>query len=326
MKPAQIGRTCQHHWDGKTGRIGNGFFGEVFTARITERGDYTGQDVVVVKRVYMKHTQFLEDTNNFARYQQRLQAIFCLTHDNLMKYHKVSVYPQLVGATFEFMMDYYPYGNLRARLDMMKNTRTLLDPAKAVRYSVDLASGLSFLHQNNLTHGDLKPENVLIDCADGRPEKLLISDLDGIVTILRGAISSLSNGHWRTSMRYMSPEMLDAFTPAAQHDVWSAIPAAKTDVWSAGCIALDLIRCITGDHQELLRNPVTGQVMGQERRLSTMAFLVAVSVHHCIPVINAPPPVPPLLAECVRRCLQVDINDRLSAETLLKELLSMKLN
>ncbi|XP_055343551.1 uncharacterized protein LOC129591773 [Paramacrobiotus metropolitanus] len=320
MQHAQIGSTCQYH-RANTRKIGYGSIGEDFQAAITNRGDYTGNDTVAARRVYMQYTAFLENPSNYARFRERLHIILRLTHNHIVKYHKVAVCPTLVGANFEFLMDYYPGGSLKTRIETMKNSKTLLDPSRAVQYSIHLADGLSFLHQNNLTHGDLKPENVLIECAgDGRPEKLLISDVDGLVTLLRDAISSLSLWHGRSSARYQSPEILGAFTIAAREDVWSAIPGAKTDVWSLGSIMLDLLRCITGDHQEVLRNPVTGKVMGQERRLGSMEFQAAVVVHGCIPVVNAPPPVPPQLAECVRCCLQVHVNERLSAEELLRKL------
>ncbi|XP_055356331.1 serine/threonine-protein kinase mos-like [Paramacrobiotus metropolitanus] len=169
----------------------------------------------------------------------------------------------------------------------MKDSGILLNVGDAICHALDLASGLAFLHENGITHGDLKPSNVLIDGSNAQRGTLRISDWDGLVTLQLCSVSSLNSEHFRSSERYMSPEML--------------------------------IRAITGDYRETLQHPVSGKVLGASQSISDWVYGVAV-MQGFVPVVFDAAAVPAELAACVRNCLRIANNQRTSARQLLEHL------
>ncbi|XP_055352127.1 serine/threonine-protein kinase PkaB-like isoform X2 [Paramacrobiotus metropolitanus] len=216
-------------------------------------------------------------------------------------------------------------GNLQTKLQRMKDSGIHLHCREAVGHALDLADGLAFLHQNNIVHGDLKPENVLIDRSSAhgqlQQENLRISDLDHLVTLQRSTVSALGGEHFRGSERYMSPEMLRAIGPPVSRHTWPVLPGCATDMWSVGCILLQLVRCMTGDYREILHHPVSGQVRGAgaTETLKDLAFSTAVMSGY-IPVVlvsdAACTAVPPELAACIGDCLRTAGDQRITAQQL----------
>jgi serine/threonine protein kinase len=86
----------------------------------------------------------------------------------------------------------------------------------------DILTGLSFLHQRGLLHGNLKPTNVFYD-VDGRAKLS-----DGLLLSLKGAHSF----PWISNRKYMAPEQ--ARDPAQPM-------MASGDLYCAGLLALELL-------------------------------------------------------------------------------------
>ncbi|XP_055356334.1 uncharacterized protein LOC129601520 [Paramacrobiotus metropolitanus] len=242
-----------------------------------------------------------------------------LKHDHLANYHQISIIPTFYSASVEFVMDYYPAGNLKSKLKGMKDSGMLLNVGDALSHALDLADGLAYLHENGLTHGDLKPTNMLIDGNNAQRETLRISDLDSLVTVQKCCVSSLNREHFRSSERYMSPEMIHAIEPLGTITTWPSMPGSATDVWSLGCVLLQLIRSVTGDYRETLQHPVTGKVLGATEAISDFAFSAAVMQGY-IPVVFDAELVPPELAACIRNCLCFASSQRISARQVFDQL------
>lgn len=101
-----------------------------------------------------------------------------------------------------------------------------LSTSRKLDMSRQIASGLKYLHEKGIVHGDLTPTNVLID-SDG---KLLLSDF-GLSMVLAESGNPTFNSYHAGNVRWMAPEMVEEL----------ARPTMPADVYSHGCIVLQLL-------------------------------------------------------------------------------------
>ncbi|KAJ7917887.1 kinase-like domain-containing protein [Mycena leptocephala] len=87
----------------------------------------------------------------------------------------------------------------------------------------DVASGLKYLHENDIVHEDLKPQNVLID----KREVACLCDF-GVTT--RSTASST----------YIAPELLILVHPLTSNPIYPK-PTHKSDVYSFGLLSLEIL-------------------------------------------------------------------------------------
>ncbi|MDP2209806.1 MAG: protein kinase [Bacteroidota bacterium] len=137
------------------------------------------------------------------------------------------------------VMEYCSGGSLRDRL---KNVNQL-DPNLAFQIGIRIADVLAFMHEREIFHHDIKPENILFT-EDG---KLKIGDF-GVANTLGGTIL------------YMAPELF------LQDDVSEKDP--RVDIYSLGITLLELV---TGknpfrglDETEILNSKVRGDFISSE--------------------------------------------------------------
>ena len=139
----------------------------------------------------------------------------------------VTVYDQLAGQDGDLflVLEYVPGGTLRDRL-----VGGPLPVPAALRLAADIAHGLIALHEADMVHRDVKPENIFI-AADGRAQ---VGDL-GIVQMSTTTFRTRfeygsAQGHPGTPL-YMSPEQAnttDALTP-------------ESDQYSLGAVLFELV-------------------------------------------------------------------------------------
>jgi serine/threonine protein kinase len=175
------------------------------------------------------------------------------------------------------------------------DVRSYLEGALAL--ATELASGVAFLHQHDIRHGDLKPSNVLLSW-DGRP---IILDFN----LASRAIVRLP--HVGGTMTYMAPEQLQAMVRKER----GALFDKKADVFSLGVLLYELFsgqhpfgvplnrrRRATGDPNEDLR--FAQWLLGQQQS-------------PCLPLTDFVPDLDPAVAELVQRCLAFDLRNRPTA-------------
>ena len=89
-----------------------------------------------------------------------------------------------------------------------------------------LAQALNYLHENNIRHKDIKPENVLIDSRGS----VLLTDF-GISRRFRDGVSHITNDQWVNTPAYASPEMMRG----------KKVPRGDpSDVFSLGCVSIEM--------------------------------------------------------------------------------------
>eukprot|EP00927_Polykrikos_kofoidii_P060060 TRINITY_DN55130_c0_g1_i1.p1 TRINITY_DN55130_c0_g1~~TRINITY_DN55130_c0_g1_i1.p1 ORF type:complete len:747 (+),score=83.40 TRINITY_DN55130_c0_g1_i1:232-2241(+) len=119
------------------------------------------------------------------------------------------------------LIEYMPGGSLHALL--FGSRRQRLAFCEEIRMAKHIAEGLTYLHDLNVVHRDLKTMNIVLDLE----LNCKICDFGLTVTLERTHLTVLSV---QGSPRYMAPEQFEA----------SAKITEKVDVWQFGCVMFEL--------------------------------------------------------------------------------------
>ena len=141
-------------------------------------------------------------------------------------------------------MEYFPSHTLSGELP----NNQPMDMKKALKFSRDIATGMSVAHQAGVIHRDLKPANVLVN-----DEGLLkIVDFGVAAAASSGDTQLTKTGYVIGSPKYMAPEQI----LGKQVD-------EKADIYSLGIIMYEMITGIPpysrGDHMSVMYQHVQGK-------------------------------------------------------------------
>ncbi|KAJ4770558.1 U-box domain-containing protein kinase family protein [Rhynchospora pubera] len=149
-------------------------------------------------------------------FNQEVETLGKVRHPNLVT---------LIGAcsgTRALIYEYLPNGSLEDRLKC-KNKMPPLSWIARVRISFEICCALSFLHcskPHGFVHGDLKPDNILLDSNDVSK----ISDF-GLCRQLDWSDSASTPYHWtdclKGTLAYMDPDFFSTGKLTPQYDVYS---------------------------------------------------------------------------------------------------------
>ena len=115
----------------------------------------------------------------------------------------------------------------RADLENMDPQARLME---IVRLASDICDGLTYIHDNGIVHGDLKPPNVLLE-KSGRAK---ITDLGRASRVSGERLPGTRMSRAPTSRRVTTPEYMAP-------ELWEGGPASvQTDIYALGCILYEL--------------------------------------------------------------------------------------
>ncbi|KAJ8588960.1 kinase-like protein [Rhizopogon salebrosus TDB-379] len=140
-----------------------------------------------------------------------------LKDDHVLSLHGIAIG---FGVLPAFVSSWMTNGSLESYL----RSHTSLSTSRKLVISMQRASGLKYLHEKGIVHGDLTPNNVLIDGND----KLCLADF-GLSMILAESGNPTFNSCHPGNMRWMAPEML-----SVPQQGESMKPTKPTDVYSHG--------------------------------------------------------------------------------------------
>jgi serine/threonine protein kinase len=190
--------------------IGNGSFGVVFQATVRETGE-----TVAIKKV-------LQDK----RYKNReLQIMRMLDHTNIVKLKHCfySSGEKQDEVYLNLVLEFIPETVYRISRHYSKVTASI--PAIFIKlYVYQLLRSLAYLHSSNVTHRDIKPQNLLLDPSN---QVLKLCDF-GSAKIL---VPNEPNISYICSRYYRAPELIFGAT--------DYLPAI--DIWSTGCVMAELM-------------------------------------------------------------------------------------
>ena len=142
------------------------------------------------------------------RMKEEIQILKKLSHENIVKY-----YGHLENSTQLFIkMEYLKYGNLETW--MKKNKNISEEDASIIIKQV--LSAIAYLHQNQICHKDLKPENIMFSREN---------DISSIKIIDFGLslqnFDSLCLSDYSGTLIYMAPEEIERKSYYLSVDIWS---------------------------------------------------------------------------------------------------------
>ena len=194
-------------------QLGRGGFSEVWLAH----DSYMDLDVAI--KIYAPGQGM--DSHSIDEFRREITRVFHLNHPNLLKPQHLGIYEQMPY----LVMAYCPAGSCISRIGKMTENELW----KLIH---DVSSGLAYLHEKDIVHQDIKPDNILIDIEGN----FLITDF-GISTHARSTLrkSVMSNTNSAGTLAYMGPERFSQ-QPA---------PTKASDIWSFGAMLFELLEGTT---------------------------------------------------------------------------------
>ena len=222
-----------------------------------------------------------------------VEILRALRHPNIVHLYPIHLQSQkaqyiaraanVQGRPWFFVMEYLAGESLAYILDRAQGSRLPLKTAVEVVYQVAL--GLEYIHLKNISHLDLKPDNILFRrplVADTKPDLALIDF--GISR--REKQTGLKAG----AVAYMAPERIMLVRGELMGTITDQRPA---DVYSIGVI---LYRCIAG------KSP-----LGRRDKSTTTAVILK---EEPIPLSQHVRGVPPVIEDVITRCLRKEPSQR----------------
>ena len=141
---------------------------------------------------------FAADRNFVERFNREARLVARLTHPNIVTVHDAD---ERNGHLY-IVMQLVDGGTLKHRLDQLQEHGKVMEIADVLPIFTQLASALTYAHEQGIIHRDVKSVNVLMD-RSGRP---ILSDF-GIAKVLASTKDQLTRpGAGVGTPEYMSPE------------------------------------------------------------------------------------------------------------------------
>jgi len=239
-------------------KIGKGAFGTVLLM----------EDTVVEERLILKflNPNVSADEEMMKRFVHELRYSRKITHKNVIR-----IYDFLyIRGNYAISMEYFPSHTLGGEIVNEKPV-----PLKrAVKFGIDIATGMAVAHQAGIVHRDLKPANILID-SEGL---LKIVDFGVAAAQTQGDTQLTKTGYVIGSPKYMAPEQ-----------ILGKKVDERADIYSLGVILYEMLCGVPpysrGDHMSVMYQHVQGKAR---------------------PPIDINKELPPELNSLVMKCMSLD--------------------
>jgi eukaryotic-like serine/threonine-protein kinase len=239
-------------------KIGKGAFGTVLLM----------EDTVVEERLILKflNPNVASDEEMMKRFVHELRYSRKITHKNVIR-----IYDFLyIQGNYAISMEYFPSHTLGGEIVNEKP----VELKRAVKFGIDIATGMAVAHQVGIVHRDLKPANILID----NDSLLKIVDFGVAAAQSQGDTQLTKTGYVIGSPKYMAPEQ-----------ILGKKVDERADVYSVGVILYEMLCGVPpysrGDHMSVMYQHVQGKAR---------------------PPIEINKSIPPELNSLVMKCMALD--------------------
>jgi len=243
-------------------RIGRGAFGTVLLM----------EDTVVDERLILKflNPNVSQDEEVMKRFVHELRYSRKITHKNVIR-----IYDFLyIQGNYAISMEYFPSHTLGSEVVNDKP----LELKRAMRFGIDICTGMTVAHQVGIVHRDLKPANVLIN----QEGLLKIVDFGVAAAQREGDTQLTKTGYVIGSPKYMAPEQ-----------ILGKKVDERADIYALGVILYEMVTGIPpysrGDHMSVMYQHVQGKARAPQ---------------------DVNPSLPPGLSELVMKAMAVEKGKR----------------
>ena len=213
-------------------KIGKGAFGTVLLM----------EDTVVEERLILKflNPNVSSDEEMMKRFVHELRYSRKITHKNVIR-----IYDFLyIRGNYAISMEYFPSHTLGGEIVNEKPVAL----KRAIKFAIDIATGMQVAHQAGIVHRDLKPANVLID----NDALLKIVDFGVAAAQSQGDTQLTKTGYVIGSPKYMAPEQ-----------ILGKKVDERADIYSLGVIMYEMFCGVPpysrGDHMSVMYQHVQGK-------------------------------------------------------------------
>eukprot|EP01023_Acetabularia_acetabulum_P031413 TRINITY_DN2950_c1_g1_i1.p1 TRINITY_DN2950_c1_g1~~TRINITY_DN2950_c1_g1_i1.p1 ORF type:complete len:299 (+),score=60.05 TRINITY_DN2950_c1_g1_i1:274-1170(+) len=217
--------------------------------------------------------------------KQELLYLCKMRHPNILHCYGGSLFPQVA-----MVMEFCKGGDLYDYVYNIRGGRLETEECYSVGY--DIASGLAFLHKNNIIHRDIKPKNILrVNRSTKEVGVVKIADF-GIARLVPDEQTQMDTNKNQCTLVYMAPEIQMGEDKKVR-------VGRKADIYS---LAMLLFECATGlqPFQGVPQNVVHYRVCKEPQGERP----------------NIPEDVEPTLAEIIEKCWAHDPKNRPESEEL----------
>jgi serine/threonine-protein kinase len=213
-------------------KIGKGAFGTVLLM----------EDTIVEERLILKflNPNVSTDEEMMKRFVHELRYSRKITHKNVIR-----IYDFLyIRGNYAISMEYFPSHTLGGEIVNEKP----VELKRAVKFGIDIATGMAVAHLAGIVHRDLKPANVLID----NEGLLKIVDFGVAAAQSQSDTQLTKTGYVIGSPKYMAPEQ-----------ILGKKVDERADIYSLGVILYEMFCGIPpysrGDHMSVMYQHVQGK-------------------------------------------------------------------
>ena len=213
-------------------RIGRGAFGTVLLM----------EDTVVDERLILKflNPNVSNDEEVMKRFVHELRYSRKITHKNVIRIYDF-LYMQ---GNYAISMEYFPSHTLGSEVVNEKP----LELRRAIKFGIDMCSGMTVAHHVGIVHRDLKPANVLIN----QEGLLKIVDFGVAAAHREGDTQLTKTGYVIGSPKYMAPEQ-----------ILGKKVDERADIYALGVIMYEMVTGVPpysrGDHMSVMYQHVQGK-------------------------------------------------------------------
>lgn len=301
-----------NHWNGGslynfTGLLGKGAFATVYRIQTKKEGNiYAAKE--------LDKRRFIKNGVLDMRFDSELNIMKTLKHPNIVNYVDCQTYSHWIY----ILMEYVPYGELSQELRKVGK----IPESDVQQITRQILHALDYLHRRNITHRDIKPDNILIASRSPLIVKLSDFGLSKCVTTDQETFLKTFCG----TLLYCAPEVYPDYASYAQNTALKrrrlgepvARPAPSpydqsVDMWSFGAVIFHML-CgkppITGRGDDrgaqMLNNIMTKEVDFEPLR---QAGVSEAAIDLIGRLLNRNPALRPKESECLQHAWLRDVPD-----------------